>query len=175
MSSSDTDTDFVPPSNNTFRGPVKLEWENGEQVLKPDLEAAREGRSGAFQESFTANKTLKDIISSADEEQFSKLENDDQKYNRVVNLVSGVKHSSELFNSRYVHGEFRSLKEILKALIDQNKIFLNPKDGNLYQYDLAIEHKLISLKCMYCSAVLHSEDARSKHQVSTHMSQRRAY
>ena len=32
----------------------------------------------------------------ADEKQFSKLENDDQKYDRIVNLVSGVDHQSQL-------------------------------------------------------------------------------
>jgi hypothetical protein len=173
MSSDNNTTNSEFPK--TYRGPTKLVWEDGQQVIRPDFEAAANGTPGSLQQSFIATKTLDDVVSAADEKQFSQLKNDDQKYDRVVNLVSGVKHSSELFNSRYVHGDPRDLKEILRDLIDQKKIYLNSKDGNIYKYDLAVERKLISLKCPYCSAVLHSEDARSKHQVSTHMSQRRAY
>jgi hypothetical protein len=160
-----------------YRGPTKLVWEDGQQVIRPDFEAAANGTPGALQESFSsvANKTLDDVVSAADEIQFSQLKNDDQKYDRIVNLVSGVDHPSQLFTSRYVQGDPRDLKDILKDLIDQKKIYLNQKDGNIYRYDLAIERHMISFKCPYCSKVLFSEDERSKHAIHTHMSQQRVY
>jgi hypothetical protein len=121
MSSDNNTTNSEFPK--TYRGPVKLVWEDGQQVIRPDFEAAANGTPGALQQSFIATKTLDDVVSAADEKQFSQLKNDDQKYNMIVNLVSGVDHRSELFTSRYVHGDPRDLKDILKDLIDQKKIW----------------------------------------------------
>ena len=126
---------------------------------RPDLEALANGTPGAFQQSFSsvANKTLDDVVYTADEKQFSQLKNDDQV---AVNLVSGVKHSSELFNSRYVKGDFRNLKGILSDLIERRKYILTKTMVIFTNTIYTVERKLISLKCPYCSAVLHSEDAR---------------
>jgi hypothetical protein len=98
----------------TYRGPTKLVWEDGQQVIRPDLEAAANGTPGALQQSFIATKTLDDVVSAADEKLFSQLKNDDQKYDMIVNLVSGVDHPNQLFTSRYVQGDPRDLKDILK-------------------------------------------------------------
>jgi hypothetical protein len=173
MSSDNNTTNSEFPK--TYRGPTKLVWEDGQQVIRPDFEAATNGKPGALQQSFIATKTLDDVVSEADEKQFSNLKNDDDRYDMIVNIVSGVDHPSQLFTSRYVQGDPRDLKDILKDLIDQKKIYLNQKDGNIYRYDLAIERHMISFKCPYCSKVLFSEDERAKHAVHIHMAQQRAY
>lgn len=86
LASSSSTTTELP----RYRGPLKSVWEDGQQVIRPDFEAAANGTPGALQQSFIANKTLDDVVSDTDEIQFSKLENDDQKYDRIVNLVSGT-------------------------------------------------------------------------------------
>ena len=102
-------------------------------------------------------------------------ESDEEKYDMIANLIIGINNRHELFTSYYVKGDPRDLKMILRDLIEQKKIYLNPKDGNFYRYDLAIQEKMLSFKCQYCSAVLYSADERDKHAIHYHMSQRRAY
>ncbi len=161
----------------TYRGPVKLVWEDGQQVMRPDLEAIANGTPGQLQESISsvANKTLDDVISKTDEIQFSQLKDDHAKYDMIANMVSGIKHRSELFTSYYVKGEFRDLKMIIKDLIQQKKIYLDSKTGNLFEYGLAIRNHLLKFKCAYCSRVLYSEDERTKHAVHLHMARRQSY
>jgi hypothetical protein len=168
-----------PLISKTYRGPVKLVWENGEQVLRPDFEAAVNGTPGDLELSYSVAKNLDDtsVISETDIKQFESLKSDEAKYNMVKGMITGVERVKDppFHIGSYVDGEYRSLKTILKDLIEQKKIWLDPKTGNIFEFGYAIENHLISYKCMYCSQVLFSNDMKSKHEVSTHMSQRRAY
>jgi hypothetical protein len=180
MSSDNTAAANSELPNKTYRGPVKLVWEDGDQVLRPDLEAAANGTPGAFElSSYSVAKNLDDnsVISETDIKQFESLKSDEAKYNMVKGMITGVErvNNPPFHIGSYVDGEYRSLKTILKDLVQQKKIWLDPKTGNLFEYGWAIENKLIKFKCMYCSQVLFSDDMKTKHEVSTHMSQRRAY
>jgi hypothetical protein len=95
----------------------------------------------------------------------------------VKGMITGVErvNNPPFHIGSYVEGDHRSLKHILKDLIEQRKIWLDPKNGNIFEYGYAIENKLMKFKCAYCSRVLHSEDERAKHAVHMHMSQQRAY
>ena len=50
-------------SNNSkmFRGPVKLVWVDGQQVMRPDLKKVEGGKPGQLQESISVDKTLDDV------------------------------------------------------------------------------------------------------------------
>ena len=150
------------PKTKTYRGPVKLVWEDGQQVMRPDLEGAANGTPGQLQESYSVAKNLDDnsVINETDIKQFESLKSDEEKYNMVKGMITGVErvNNPPFHIGSYVHGEFRSIKHILKDLIQQKKIWLDPKSGNIFEYGYAIENKLIKFPCKYCSRVLFSED-----------------
>lgn len=162
-----------------YRGPVKLVWEDGQQVMRPDLEAIANGTPGALQQSYSVDKNLDDnsVINETDIKQFENLKSDSEKYDMVKGMITGVErvNNPPFHIGSYVHGEFRSLKTIIRDLIQEKKIWMDPKSGNLYEYGYAIENKLIKFPCKYCSRVLFSEDERTKHATHTHMSQRQSY
>jgi hypothetical protein len=159
-----------------YTGPRKLAWVDGQQIMVPDLEAVAQGTPGALQSSYFVPKTIDDydVISETDEIQFSKLKTDDQKYEMISNMITGVdKQRNPIFKAseRYVDGEYRGLKTILQDLIDQKKIWLNPKDGNLFEMEFALKNRMISFHCRNCSKVLFSETERTRHSYS-HMARR---
>jgi hypothetical protein len=80
----------------TYKGPVKLVWEDGQQVMRSDLEAVAQGTPGALQ-SYYVPKTIDsyDVISETDEIQFSKLKADDQKYDMVKGMITGAETKTE--------------------------------------------------------------------------------
>jgi hypothetical protein len=154
-----------------YTGPTKLVWENGIQIRKPDLDQSPPPSNHQF----TYQKTLDDIISETDEIQFSNLKTDEEKYDMITGMITGVNERQtdppfKVSESSYVDGEYRSLKTILRDLIDKRKVWLDPKDGNLYEYGYALQQKMIKFPCMYCSKVLYSEEERTKHAFS-HMQQ----
>jgi hypothetical protein len=157
----------------TYRGPTKLVWEDGQQVMRPDPEAISQGRPGLLQQSYSiGNKTLDDIISSSDIEQFENLTYDEEKYQFISNMITGEGSNSpnQLFSSCYVKGDPRSLIQMLEDLLSQRKIYLDPSSGNLYSYEFAIKEHMISFPCRNCSKVLFSEQERTRHAFS-HMQQ----
>jgi hypothetical protein len=142
-----------------YRGPTKLVWEHGLQIRKPDLSLLPTTNSGRAGKEFEYQKTLQDSISKSDETRFSQLKDDESKYQFISNMITGEGSNSLglLFPIRYVHGDPRSLIQILEDLIEQKKIWLNPQNGNLYSYECAIKERMISFPCRNCSKVLFSE------------------
>jgi hypothetical protein len=137
--------------------------------MKPDLEALAQGKPGKLQESYSiGNKTLDDVISSSDIEQFESLANDEEKYQFISNMITGEgsNNPNQLFSSRYVKGDPRSLIQMLEDLLSQRKIYLDPSSGNLYSYEFAIKEHMISFPCRNCSKVLFSEEERTRHSFS---------
>jgi hypothetical protein len=56
--------------------------------MRPDLEAIAQGTPGALQSYFVPKSIDSlDVISETDEEQFSKLKDDDQKYDMVKGAI----------------------------------------------------------------------------------------
>jgi hypothetical protein len=124
------------------------------------------------------------VISEADEIQFSNLKTDDQKYDMVKGMITGVETKTENppfkvsdpyvnADGEYVNdGEYRGLKTILQDLINKGKVWLDPKDGNIYEMQFALQNRIISFHCAYCSKILYNPKDKTMHEVSTHMAQR---
>jgi hypothetical protein len=157
-----------------YRGPTKLVWEDGRQIRKPDLSYSLSPNSSS---SLTTNsaigefkyqKTLNEVISDSDKTRFSKLQNDEDKYEMISNMITGEGNNSPnlLFPIRYVHGDSRDLITMLEDLIKQDKIYFNPQDGNFYTKEYSISHKMRSFNCRNCSKVLFSEEERTRHSFS---------
>jgi hypothetical protein len=158
-------------TRNEYRGPVKLSWVDGRQIMRPDLESVSSGSHGALQ-SYFVGKTLDDVISETDETQFSKLKDDIARYQMVMNMITGVETKTNPpfrvtdGDGGYVHGEYRDLRTILIDLIEKKKIWLDPTSGNIFEYNYAIREKLIKFPCRNCSKVLYSEEERTRHSYS---------
>jgi hypothetical protein len=57
------------------------------------------------------------VISDTDKTRFSNLKNDEEKYEMISNMITtgeGNNHPNQLFSKRYVHGDPRSLIQILE-------------------------------------------------------------
>jgi hypothetical protein len=167
-----TDSDFTGiPKIRT-----KVVWEDGRQIRKPDLSSTFSTTSTNNIREFKYQKTLNEVISDSDKTRFSKLQNDEEKYQFISNMITtggeGNNNNSPnlLFPNRFVRGEFRSLDTILENLIEQKRIWLDPQNGNLYSYEFAIKEHMIPFPCRNCSKVLFSENERSKHSL-THIDQ----
>ena len=172
------DTSSSSSKSTGYRGPVKLVWEDGRQIMRPDLEAIAQGSSGSLQ-SYFVPKTIDslDVISETDEIQFSKLKTDEEKYDMIKGMITGVdKERNPIFKAseRYVDGEYRSLKTILQDLIDKGKVWLNPKDGNLFEINYAIDRKMIPYPCPNCSRISYSPEEKRRHYF-THQARQQDY
>ena len=162
----------------TYKGPRKLVWVDGRQVIQPDLEAIAQGTPGSLQ-SYFVPKTIDsyDVISETDEIQFSKLKTDEEKYDMIKGMITGAdKERNPIFKAseRYVDGEYRSLKTILQDLIDKGKVWLNPKDGNLFEINYAIDRKMIPYPCPNCSRISYSPEEKRRHYF-THQARQQDY
>ena len=71
----------------------------------------------------------------------------------------------------YVHGDKRSLEDVLQDLINRKKVHMT-SDGNLFLMSYALQERMIPFACRYCSVVLYSEQERTKHSY-LHMQARR--
>jgi hypothetical protein len=163
-----TDSDFTGiPKIRT-----KVVWEDGRQIRKPDLSSTFSTTSTNNIREFKYQKTLNETISHVDKKRFKELPNDDEKYQMISNMVTGEDSNKpyQLFPSRFVKGEFRTLIQILEDLIDKHKIYFDSNSGNLFTFDHAIKERMISFPCRNCSKVLFSENERSNHSLS-HMDQ----
>ncbi len=103
--------------------PVKLVWQDGQQIMVPDLDAVANGTPGAFElsSSYSVYKNLDDntVINETDIKQFESLKSDQEKYDMIRGMITGVERVTNppFYIGSYVNGEFRSLKTILKDLI----------------------------------------------------------
>jgi hypothetical protein len=154
--------------------------------MRPDLEAVAQGTPGALQSSYFVPKTIDDydVISETDEIQFSKLKTDSEKYDMVKGMITGAETKTENppfkvsdpyvnADGEYVNdGEYRGLKTILQDLINKGKVWLNPKDGNIYEMQFALQNRMISFHCAYCSKILYNPKDKAMHEVSTHIARR---
>jgi hypothetical protein len=66
--------------------------------------------------------------------------------NIIIGLDKFPMFDSDLFSQNndgglYVNLDPRSLKQILNDMISQQKVYLDPKDGNLYSFQYAISKK----------------------------------
>jgi hypothetical protein len=66
--------------------------------------------------------------------------------NIIIGLDKFPMFDSDLFSQNnhgglYVNLDPRSLKQILNDMISQQKVYLDPKDGNLYAFQYAISKK----------------------------------
>jgi hypothetical protein len=161
-----------------YRGPTKLVWEDGRQIRKPDLSYSLSPNSSSSlttnsaRGEFKYQKTLNEVISDTDKTRFSKLPNDEERYQMISNMITGEgnNHPNQLFPNRFVHGDPRDLISMLEDLVKQDKIYFNPQDGNFYTKEYSIEHKMRMFPCRNCSKVLFSEEERTRHAFS-HMQQ----
>jgi hypothetical protein len=161
-----------------YRGPTKLVWEDGRQIRKPDLSYSfllsnnSVATTTNSAREFKYQKTLNEVISDTDKTMFVKLQNDEEKYEMISNMITGEgnNHPNQLFPDRFVHGDSRDLISMLEDLIKQDKIYFNPQDGNFYTKEYSISHKMRSFNCRNCSKVLFSEEERTRHSFS-HISQ----
>ena len=119
MSDDNTNTN----NSKIFRGPVKLVWQDGQQIVVTDLDAVANGTPGAFElsSSYSVYKNLDDntVINETDIKQFESLKSDQEKYDMIRGMITGVERVTNppFYIGSYVNGEFRSLKTILKDLI----------------------------------------------------------
>jgi hypothetical protein len=125
--------------------------------------------------SYIYQKTISDVISEEDKTRFKNLRTDEEKYDFIRNLIGrtidGQIH--HLYNSEiaaYVHGDKRSLEDVLQDLIDRKKVHMD-LNGNLFLMSWAIQERMIKFPCAYCSTILYSEQARRLHSHS-HMTRR---
>jgi hypothetical protein len=155
-----------------YTGPTKLVWENRRQIRRPDLSSSSTSTpvSGSNNKEFKYQKSLDEIISDVDKKRFEKLPNDEDRYQFICNMITTGEENNnpnQLFPSRYIKGDPRSLVQILEDLIEQKKIYFDSfNSGNLFSYDFAIREKMISFKCRSCSKVLFSEQGHRIHQFS---------
>jgi hypothetical protein len=156
----------MTPSNNnsnsidesklgqSYMGRTKLICKDGQRIVVPDLEAysnrfvptpITNNNNYTTIKELKYEKTLDQVLSSTDKFQFDRLKTDEQRYAMIKNMIIGLEQYP-LFNSEigsYVERDFRSLDQILRDLIKEHKVFLNPEDGNLYSFQYAIDHKMI--------------------------------
>jgi hypothetical protein len=94
------------------------------------------------------------VVTDTDKTRFSKLQNDEERYQMISNMITGEgnNHPNQLFPNRFVHGDPRDLISMLEDLIKQDKIYFN---------------------CRNCSKVLFSEEERTRHSFS-HIQQQQA-
>jgi hypothetical protein len=80
-----------------YKGPIKLVWVDGRQIMQPDLEALSQGSPGYLQQQQTyfVSKTLDDVVSETDEKQFENLKSDSDKYLMITNMISGVETKTD--------------------------------------------------------------------------------
>jgi hypothetical protein len=175
MSSTNTSNstaEFFP----TYKGPRKLVWEGGQQVMRPDLEAIAQGTPGSLQ-SYFVPKTIDslDVVSETDEVQFSKLNTDSEKYDMIKGMITGAETKTDppfKVSDPFVGGEYRELRTILHDLINKGKVWLNPKDGNLFEYTYAVANRMISFKCQYCSKISYTPEELRLHGFSHQQARR---
>lgn len=156
MATSNNNSNSIDESKlgQSYMGRTKLICKDGQRIVVPDLEAY----SNRFVPTPITNnnnyitikelkyeKTLDQVLSSTDKFQFDRLKTDEQRYATIKNMIIGL-NQYPLFNREigsYVERDFRSLDQILRNLIKEHKVFLNPEDGNLYSFQYAIDHKMI--------------------------------
>jgi hypothetical protein len=116
---------------------------------------------------FKYQKALNEVISDTDKTRFSKLQNDEDRYQMISNMITdeGNNHPNQLFPNRFVHGDPRDLVSMLEDLIKQDKIYFNLQDGNFYTKEYSISHKMRSFNCRNCSKVLYSEEERFRNRM----------
>jgi hypothetical protein len=178
-------------SNNTtkndndttlYRGPVKMEWRNGQRVQVIDYDALSDpvAASAVSSPSYVYKKTLEDVISSTDKFQYDRLKSDTERYAFIRNMITGIDiNKYPLFDHEignggtYVERDFRSLDTILQTLVNNKKIFLDSESGNLYHFKYAVDNNLARMKCNYCSTIINTGPEGLTRHLWSHQQARR--
>jgi hypothetical protein len=105
---SDNTANSNSPKQHT--GSIKLVWVDGRQIMQPDLEALSKGTPGSVQ-SYFVSKTIDDydVISETDIKQFESLKSDEEKYDMVKGMITGVErvNNPPFHIGAYVKGDPR--------------------------------------------------------------------